>query len=108
LKQILINLVGNAVKFTEHGTVVARLITDARSARPLRIEIEDTGVGIPPDRVEAVFDAFQQADNSTSRQFGGTGLGLTITRSMSRCMGFDVHVTSTVGVGSTFTLTLAA
>ena len=108
LKQILINLVGNAVKFTEHGTVVARLVTDASATRPLRIEIEDTGVGIPPDRVEAVFDAFQQADNSTARQFGGTGLGLTITRSMSRCMGFDVHVTSTVGVGSTFTLTLAA
>ncbi|MEO8335863.1 MAG: ATP-binding protein [bacterium] len=105
-KQILINLIGNAIKFTEHGTVVARLIVDPATSRPLGVEIQDTGVGIPPERIEAVFEAFQQADNSTSRQFGGTGLGLTITRSLARCMAFDVRVVSTPGVGSTFTLVL--
>ena len=106
-KQILINLVGNAVKFTEHGTVIARLVADPATSRVLRVEIQDTGVGIPEDRIDAVFEAFQQADNSTSRQYGGTGLGLTITRSLARCMGFDVRVQSTVGVGSTFSLVLS-
>jgi signal transduction histidine kinase/CheY-like chemotaxis protein len=106
-KQILINLIGNAIKFTEHGTVVARLTVDPITSCPESIEIEDTGVGIPPERIDAVFEAFQQADNSTSRQFGGTGLGLTITRSLARCMGFDVRVASTLGVGSTFTILLS-
>lgn len=108
LKQILINLVGNAIKFTENGTVTARLVVQPWTRQPLRIDIEDTGVGIPADRVEAVFDAFQQADNSTSRQFGGTGLGLTITRSLARAMGFDVVVASTLGAGSTFSVALTA
>jgi signal transduction histidine kinase/ActR/RegA family two-component response regulator len=106
-KQILINLIGNAIKFTEHGTVVARLIVDPATSRPTSLEIEDTGVGIPPERIDAVFEAFQQADNSTSRQFGGTGLGLTITRSLARCMGFDVRVASALGVGSTFSILLS-
>jgi signal transduction histidine kinase/ActR/RegA family two-component response regulator len=106
-KQILINLVGNAVKFTEHGRVCVRLVIDSGTSNPVRIEIQDTGVGIPPDRIDAVFEAFQQADNSTSRQFGGTGLGLTITRSLARWMGFDVRVESTVGVGSTFSVVLS-
>jgi signal transduction histidine kinase/ActR/RegA family two-component response regulator len=106
-KQILINLIGNAVKFTDHGTVIVRLVVDPRTSQPLVVEIEDTGVGIPPERIDAVFDAFQQADNSTSRQFGGTGLGLTITRSLARCMGLDVRVASTLGVGSTFSLLLS-
>jgi Histidine kinase-, DNA gyrase B-, and HSP90-like ATPase len=95
------------VKFTEHGTVVVRLVSDPMSAAPLCVEVQDTGVGIPPDRIDAVFEAFQQADNSTSRQFGGTGLGLTITRSLARCMGFDVQVQSTVGVGSLFSIALS-
>jgi signal transduction histidine kinase/CheY-like chemotaxis protein len=106
-KQILINLLGNAIKFTEHGTVIVRLVTDPVTSHPLRLEVQDTGVGIPSDRLEAVFEAFQQADNSTSRQFGGTGLGLTITRSLARFMGFDVLVQSTLGVGSTFSLVLS-
>jgi signal transduction histidine kinase/CheY-like chemotaxis protein len=105
-KQILINLIGNAIKFTEHGKVITRLVVDPVTSRPMCLEVQDTGVGIPPERIDAVFEAFQQADNSTSRQFGGTGLGLTITRSLARCMGFDVRVVSTVGVGSTFTLLL--
>jgi signal transduction histidine kinase/ActR/RegA family two-component response regulator len=103
-KQILINLIGNAVKFTEHGTVITRLVIDPDTSCPVRVEIEDTGVGISADRLDAVFEAFQQADNSTSRQFGGTGLGLTITRSLARVMGFDVGVESTLGIGSTFSL----
>ncbi len=106
-KQILINLIGNAIKFTEYGTVVTRLIVDPSTSRPMSLEIQDTGVGIPPERIDAVFEAFQQADNSTSRQFGGTGLGLTITRSLARCMGFDVRVVSTLAVGSTFSLVLS-
>jgi signal transduction histidine kinase/ActR/RegA family two-component response regulator len=105
-KQILINLIGNAIKFTEHGTVTARLVIDPGHSHPVRVEIQDTGVGIPADRLEAVFEAFQQADSSTSRQFGGTGLGLTITRSLARCMGFDVRVESAVGVGSKFSVVL--
>jgi signal transduction histidine kinase/ActR/RegA family two-component response regulator len=106
LKQILINLVGNAVKFTGHGTVTARLVIDPVTSHPTRVEIQDTGVGIPADRLEAIFEAFQQADSSTSRQFGGTGLGLTITRSLARVMGFDVRVESIPSVGSTFSLVL--
>jgi signal transduction histidine kinase/CheY-like chemotaxis protein len=106
VKQILINLVGNAIKFTEHGTVIVRLITDPVTTQPIRVDVQDTGVGISPHRIDAVFEAFQQADSSTSRQFGGTGLGLTITRSLARFMGFDVIVKSTFGVGSTFSLLL--
>jgi signal transduction histidine kinase/ActR/RegA family two-component response regulator/uncharacterized membrane protein len=104
LKQILINLVGNALKFTQHGSVVVRVARDDKTGRPSRIDVIDTGVGIPADRLEAVFEAFQQADNTTSRQFGGTGLGLTITRSLAQMMGFDIRVTSELGKGSTFSI----
>jgi signal transduction histidine kinase/ActR/RegA family two-component response regulator len=107
VKQILINLIGNAVKFTERGTVTARIVLDPATSRPCRLEIEDTGTGIPAERLESIFEAFQQADSSTSRQFGGTGLGLTITRSLARCMGHDVRVESTLGQGSTFSLVLS-
>jgi signal transduction histidine kinase len=107
LKQILVNLVGNALKFTIRGTVTVRVVGGNPKTGPLCVEVHDSGVGIPANRIEAIFEAFQQADNSTSRQFGGTGLGLTITRSLARCMGFDVSVRSTVDVGSTFTLRFA-
>jgi CheY-like chemotaxis protein/anti-sigma regulatory factor (Ser/Thr protein kinase) len=106
IKQILINLVGNAIKFTERGGVTVRLVTDESSGAPLRIEVADTGMGIPAHRLGAVFEAFQQADNSTARQFGGTGLGLTITRSLAQQMGFTIEVASEVGVGSTFSVVL--
>lgn len=106
LKQMLINLIGNALKFTTQGAITVRVIRDPGTGRPLRIDVADSGVGIPADRLAAVFEAFQQADSSTSRQFGGTGLGLTITRSLAQLMGFDVRVASTVGVGSTFSIVL--
>lgn len=107
LKQVLINLVGNALKFTRQGSVTVRLIRDERTAMPTRIDVIDTGIGIPADRLTAIFEAFQQADSSTSRQYGGTGLGLTITRSLALVMGFDVRVASKEGVGSTFSVVLA-
>ena len=107
LKQVLINLVGNALKFTREGTVTVRVVRDDRTAMPLRIEVIDTGIGIPAERLGAIFEAFQQADSSTSRQYGGTGLGLTITRSLALVMGFDVRVASEPGIGSTFTVVLA-
>jgi len=102
-RQILINLVGNAIKFTEHGSV--RI--DAKAAAidnswQMEINITDTGVGIPPDRVGQLFEAFTQADGSTTRKFGGTGLGLAISRKLARMMGGDVDVTSVLGKGSTF------
>jgi CheY-like chemotaxis protein len=106
LKQMLINLIGNALKFTEKGAVTVRIAHDERSRRPLRIDVADSGIGIPKARLQAVFEAFQQADTSTSRQYGGTGLGLTITRSLAQLMGFDIQVASEVGVGSTFSIML--
>jgi hypothetical protein len=83
LKQILINLVGNAIKFTQEGAVTVQVHADAETGRPERIEVRDTGVGIPQDRLEAIFGAFEQADTGTARRFGGTGLGLTIVSSLS-------------------------
>ena len=102
LKQVLLNLVANAIKFTHAGSVTMRLLTDPVSDQPLALEIQDTGIGIPAERQEAVFEAFQQADNTTSRKYGGTGLGLTITRALVAQMGFGIELDSTVGVGSTF------
>lgn len=78
------------------------------TGRPLRIAVVDTGIGIRADRIAAIFDAFSQADNSTARQYGGTGLGLTISCSLALLPGFDVEATSEVGVGSTFTIALTS
>ncbi len=107
LKQILINLIGNALKFTHVGSVTVRVIPDARTGRAERIDVIDTGIGIPANRLSAVFEAFQQADSSTSRQYGGTGLGLTITRSLANMLGYQITLASEVGVGTTFSLILA-
>jgi signal transduction histidine kinase len=104
LKQIVVNLVGNAVKFTERGVVTVRLVTDAASGAPVRMNVMDTGIGIPEDRLETIFDAFQQADSTISRHHGGTGLGLTITRSLATLMGWSVIAESAVGAGSTFSV----
>jgi signal transduction histidine kinase/CheY-like chemotaxis protein len=107
LKQVLLNLVANALKFTAAGEVRVALRADPLTGRALFLDVIDTGIGIPADRLPVVFQAFQQADNSTARQYGGTGLGLTISRSLSRLMGFDITVASEVGVGSTFSISFA-
>ena len=107
LKQIILNLVGNAIKFTHRGRVTVRLHVDPRTQLPTRIDVQDTGIGIAPDRVTRIFDAFQQEDETTSRRYGGTGLGLTITRSLAHLMGWEIEVASAVGVGSTFTVCIA-
>ena len=107
LRQLLVNLVGNAIKFTAAGAVqlVTRLImTDGRPQ--LEIHVIDTGVGIPADKLETIFEPFVQADLSVTRQFGGTGLGLAISRRIAATLGGTVTAESRVGAGSTFTATI--
>ncbi|MBN1824635.1 MAG: response regulator [Candidatus Eisenbacteria bacterium] len=105
IRQILVNLVGNAVKFTERGEVVVDI--DRCDSPPeeveLRFRVSDTGIGIPKEKIGSIFSAFEQADGSTTRNYGGTGLGLTITRSLVRMMGGDITVESEPGKGSVFT-----
>ena len=107
LGQALINYVNNAIKFTHAGQVLlsARLEAETADSALVRFEVRDTGVGIPKDKLEQVFTAFEQADNSTTRQYGGTGLGLAITQNFARLMGGEAGVESTPGVGSTFWFT---
>lgn len=108
LRQILINLVGNAIKFTERGEVVVEFSTSdgdkgsSGGTPELQFSVRDTGIGIPAERIDRIFEAFTQVDASTTRQFGGTGLGLTITAELLRLMGGQIRVESEVGVGSTF------
>ena len=104
LRQILLNLVGNAVKFTQSGGVGIRVETAADGR--IEIAVADTGPGIPAERAAAIFEEFEQADATTARHHGGTGLGLTIARRLARAMGGDVTVASRPGEGATFTLTL--
>jgi signal transduction histidine kinase/GAF domain-containing protein len=106
LKQVLMNLVANAIKFTDRGSVTVRVTAEPVTARPLEIAVHDTGIGMPADRLEAVFEAFQQGDNTTERRYGGTGLGLAISRSLLQVMGYRLTVESEVGVGSIFTIHL--
>ncbi|MCC6312942.1 MAG: hybrid sensor histidine kinase/response regulator, partial [Thermomicrobiales bacterium] len=107
LRQCLFNIIGNAVKFTQAGGVAVRLAyVGAAAARRLRCEVQDTGVGVPEAARTTLFDRFQQADGGTTRKFGGTGLGLAITRRLVELHGGTIGVTSTPGVGSTFTVTL--
>ena len=107
LRQILINIIGNAVKFTETGGVTLRIdASDEAGGHRLRFTVQDTGIGIAPDRLEHVFEEFAQADGATTRQFGGTGLGLSISRLLAREMGGDITVASTPGKGSVFTVTV--
>jgi len=107
LQQVLLNLLGNANKFTQQGDIVlaARELHE-RGAGWIVFEIIDTGIGIPADKLDAVFEAFTQADNETTRRFGGTGLGLTISRRLCEMLEGMITVTSAPGVGSTFTVRL--
>ena len=107
LRQVLINLIGNAVKFTHAGTVTVAVEGDLHSGTPTRIRVSDTGIGIAPDRVNAIFGAFEQADTSTTREYGGTGLGLSISRALCEVLGFRLEVESVLGTGTTFTVELA-
>jgi len=108
IHQIMINLVSNALKFTEAGHVLVRLSVDraddvAEGCARVRFVVEDTGIGIAPEKLELIFGAFQQADGSVTRRFGGTGLGLTICRELVELMGGRIWAESTVGKGSVFT-----
>lgn len=107
LRQVLINLLGNSVKFTERGEVVLA-VRACESAAPgeLRFDVSDTGIGITPEKLQMIFEDFTQADSSTTRRYGGTGLGLGISRRIVEGMGGELAVTSTAGIGSTFTFTI--
>ena len=108
LRRVLINLVANAVKFTHPGgRVVVRIETEARSpTTPVAIEVRDTGIGIAPERLAQIFEAFEQGDVGVNREYGGTGLGLSISRALCRLLQCELTVSSTVGVGSVFRVTL--
>lgn len=106
IRQILLNLLSNAVKFTDTGSVTLRLEPVWRDDEhiDLKICVIDTGMGIPPDKIAAIFESFTQADPSTARKYGGTGLGLSITRRLVEVMQGDIRVASHPGRGSTFSL----
>ena len=107
IRQMLLNLLSNACKFTEGG-VITLAVRRAQADGTVTFEVRDTGIGMTSEQVGRMFEAFSQAEASTTRRFGGTGLGLAITRSFSRLLGGDVTVRSVAGQGSTFTLTLPA
>jgi PAS domain S-box-containing protein len=112
LRQILVNLLGNAVKFTDKGQVVLKLTRvprassseDGQNEVTLSFSVRDTGIGIPPEKLNLIFERFTQADNSITRRFGGSGLGLSISRGLARAMGGKIEVSSTPGEGSEFIL----
>ncbi|RZT36903.1 hybrid sensor histidine kinase/response regulator [Cupriavidus agavae] len=104
LQQVLKNLLSNAFKFTEAGSVTLGLSAQGEDA--VRFEVRDTGIGIPKDKQQVIFEAFQQADGTTSRRFGGTGLGLSISRELARLLGGAITVVSEPGQGSVFSLTV--
>jgi len=110
IRQIVLNLLGNAVKFTSSGEIVIEVndITadDSSSEKSIQINVRDTGAGIPKDKQKIIFEAFTQADSSTTRKYGGTGLGLAISRKLSQMMGGGISLNSNEGKGSVFTVTL--
>jgi signal transduction histidine kinase/CheY-like chemotaxis protein len=110
LRQVLLNLLGNAVKFTERGEVALGVRCEGRSGRceKLHVTVTDTGIGIPADKQAMIFEAFSQADGSTTRRFGGTGLGLTISAKLVAMMNGQIWVVSEPGEGATFHFTFAA
>lgn len=104
IKQVLVNLLGNAVKFTEKGEIEFKISKryNSEDKLALRFEVRDTGIGIPPEKQQRIFDAFTQEDSSVSKRYGGTGLGLTISNNLLKYMGSKLHLVSKMGVGSTF------
>lgn len=107
LRQIVFNLLSNAIKFTEKGGVSLRVTAEGQGdARRLKLAVTDTGIGIPEAKREEIFESFKQADSGTTRQFGGTGLGLTICRNLARALGGDIHVEGAEGNGSVFVVDL--
>jgi diguanylate cyclase (GGDEF)-like protein len=107
LRQVLLNLIGNAVKFTEHGEVSVHVEPAPGNAFGLRFEVRDTGIGMTPDAVKHIFESFAQADRSTTRKYGGTGLGLAICKQLVELMRGEIGVTSEHGKGSSFWFTVA-
>ncbi|QDV68486.1 Signal transduction histidine-protein kinase BarA [Rosistilla carotiformis] len=107
LCQVLINLAGNAIKFTEHGEILINVQQDSRTGDSLRLrcEVRDSGIGIAPDKLDSIFAAFSQEDTSTTRRFGGTGLGLAICAQLVKLMGGEIWADSQKGVGTTFYFT---
>ncbi len=106
LHQVILNLLSNAMKFTERGEIVVSVQCDSTGS-PLSVDVRDSGIGIPMDRADAIFNSFEQAESGTARRFGGTGLGLAISRSLCEQMGFTLTVASELGSGSTFTIGFA-
>lgn len=106
-RQLLLNLMGNAVKFTKKGEIVLSLAVEKEETEriKLHVTVKDTGIGIEPDKLDIIFDVFQQADGSTTREYGGTGLGLAICKQIANLMNGDIRVESTLGKGSTFHFT---
>ena len=101
---MLINLIGNAIKFTEKGNIELNVtsVSDDKATTSIRFEVVDTGIGIPLDRQHSIFDSFTQADSSTTRKYGGTGLGTTISKQIVTQMGGSIGIHSIVNEGSTF------
>ncbi|MBS0149520.1 MAG: PAS domain S-box protein [Nitrospira sp.] len=106
LRQILVNLIGNAIKFTEHGEVVIRIEPDTTMPETLRCSVRDTGIGISADKLDSIFESFSQVDSSTTRKYGGSGLGLSISKYLVELMGGRLAVESHTGIGSVFSFTL--
>jgi signal transduction histidine kinase len=108
VSQILLNLLGNAAKFTAVGGTVRLWATQSRAPARVHVHVRDTGIGIPADKLDAIFQPFVQVDSSRTRAAEGSGLGLAISRDLARGMGGDLNVSSVVGAGSTFTLSLTS
>ena len=106
VKQVLINLLGNAIKFTESGSVTIRVIADPEGKFVRRLDVVDTGIGIPADKLDAVFEPFEQAENGIARKYGGTGLGLSISRALCEALDYRLTVVSQLGTGTVFSCLL--